>query len=253
MAVNKDRIQQRFARAAATYDRQAFIQLKMARRLLGLLDEHLSSPPRRLLEIGCCTGLLTEQLVRCFPAAETFFVNDLVPAFEETVRRRTGGAPQVRFLPGDIERIDIPADLDLVVSSSTLHWLADLPGFLRRLATRLPAGATFCFSIYGPENLAEVREITSIGLDYRGSGDLRRLVGERFDLLALEEEKAVLFFDDPLALLNHLRETGVNALDAPPWTRSRLEYFRQEYMARFSVGDRVFLTYHPVYCVARRR
>ena len=99
----------------------------------------------------------------------------------------------------------------------------------------------------------ELREITGIGLEYYSLEDLQNLVGSFFDILACEEEQLTLHFEDPLALLNHLRETGVNALNTVPWTRSQLNRFQQEYSGRFSRDGQVVLTYHPIYCIARKR
>lgn len=253
MRLNKDRIQQRFARAAATYDDQAVIQLKVAQRLLALMEEHILSPPDRILEIGCCTGLLTAMLHRMFKKVSAFYVNDLVPDFQTAVAERLDHDPLLIFLPGDIEQLDIPENLDLVVSSSTLHWLEDLPALFQTLYSRLAPGGTLCFSIYGTANLKELREITGIGLEYYSLADLKSLVGNSFDILACDEEEIPLRFDDPLALLNHLRKTGVNALDTAPWTRSRLNRFQQEYTSRFGRDGQVVLTYHPVYCIARKK
>lgn len=253
MRLNKDRIRQRFASASATYDSQAVIQLRMAEKLLALLGEYLATTPARILEVGCCTGLLTERLQKRFDQASTFYVNDLVADFRTRVAKRLENDPRLIFMAGDIEKLAIPEDLDLVVSSSTLHWLEDLPAFFRNLSSKIVPGGTLCFSIYGTCNLAEVRAITGIGLDYLDLAELKSLVGDYFEILTCEEEKVKLSFDDPLVLLKHLRETGVNALDARPWTLSRLEYFRQEYTTRFSSGEGVVLTYHPMYCIARKK
>ncbi|MCL7488164.1 MAG: malonyl-ACP O-methyltransferase BioC [Desulfobulbaceae bacterium] len=251
--LNKDRIRQRFFRAAATYDSQAVIQLQVAQRVLKMLAEHLAVPPQRILEIGCCTGLLTARLHRMFEEAATFYVNDLVPEFQTRVAERLDHDPRLVFLPGDIEKLDIPRNLDLIVSSSTLHWLEDLPSFFRRLSNFLTAKGTFCFSLYGAGNLAQVREITGLGLDYYSRGQLQTLVAESFDVLGCDEEEITLQFNDPMSLLAHLRQTGVNALDASPWTRSRLLRFQQEYIDRFSRQGKVILTYHPIYCIARSK
>lgn len=253
MRINKDRVRYRFARAAATYDNQAVVQLRVAERLLALLKEHMLQPPARVLEIGCCTGLLTARLHRMFEGAATFYVNDLVPDFQHRVAERLGHDPRLVFLPGDIEQLDIPENLDLVVSSSTLHWLEDLPALFRTLCARMAPGGTLCFSIYGPANLKELKELTGIGLDYYSLAELKSLVGSCFDILDCAEEEIPLRFDDPPALLNHLRETGVNALDSTPWTRSRLDRFRREYSARFGSRGKVLLTYHPIYCIARKK
>lgn len=252
MRLNKDLIRLRFAGAGATYEGEAVIQLKVADRLMALLEEHVASPPQRILEIGACTGLLTSRLHEQFPTADTIYVNDLVPDFQAGIAERLHHDPRLVYVAGDIEQLDLPPDLDLVVSSSTLHWLEDLPAFLQKINTCLRPGGIFCFSIYGIGNLSELREITGIGLDYYDRDGLQNLVGQTFDILACSEERITLHFDDPLTLLNHLRDTGVNALDATPWTRTRLNRFRRQYKERFESQGQVPLTYHPIYCFAMK-
>lgn len=252
MQPDKKNIYRRFARAAATYDRQAFIQQRVAERLLNLLDRHCPLPPRRLLEIGCSTGILTCMLARRCRGLETLYVNDLVPQFNGLVRNKVGDAVHLVFLPGDIETIALPASLDLVVSSSTFHWLRDLPALFHRLHDRMAAGSTLCFAMYGPHNLRELREMTGIGLDYPTVTGLKKMVGARFKVLTCEEELLTVHFADPRALLDHLRQTGVNALGTEPWTRRRLSEFIRRYADRFGGPEGVVLTYHPVYCIASR-
>ncbi len=250
MRPDKQTIRQHFVRAAATYDRQAVIQQRVADRLLALLAAFGGPPPRRVLEIGCCTGLLTSRLVRQYEHIKTLYVNDLISRFEPQVAAAIPAAVNLVFLAGDIETLDLPPALDLVISSSTFHWLEDLPALLNRLKDRMAPGSRLAFSLYGRDNLREVREITGIGLDYYRLGELRELVGRHFSVLTCEEERHTFTFADPLALLHHLRETGVNALAPGPWGRKQLHSFDREYRDHYGGQEGVALTYHPLYCLA---
>ena len=252
MRADKNKIRQRFARAATTYDRQAVVQREVAARLLRLLADHQGAPPRRALEIGCCTGILTAGLTRQYPELIELYLNDLVPEFQPLAAARVPGRVRLEFLAGDIETIALPAGLDLVVSSSTLHWLADLPALFARLHARMNEHATLCFSVFGPDNFRELRAITGIGLDYHSREELQRMVAQHFTVLACEEELRGHHCPDPGALLRHLRQTGVNALATAPWSRGQLREFSRQYQHRFGVPGGVGLTYHPVYCLARK-
>lgn len=252
MLMDKNTIRNRFARAAATYDHQAVIQQQVADRLLSLVAANCTKKPGRVLEVGCCTGMLTMKLIRLFPEITSFYVNDLVPEFRSIVMAKLPGSCSPVFLEGDIESIPLPADLDLVISSSTFHWLDDLPGLLERLSDRMTPKATLGFTLYSSANFHELRDICGIGLDYCSPADLRKLVGEKFSLLAFEEEQVSFYFDTPLQLLHHLRQTGVNALADSAWTRSRLREFSESYTGRYGGPRGIPLTYHPLYCVARK-
>ena len=252
MEPDKKTIQQRFARAAKTYDRQAVMQRRVADRLLALLDRHCLLPPARVLEIGCSTGILTIQVAAAYKNLTAYYLNDLVPEFNSLVQEKLKRSVNPVFLEGDIESIPLPPALDLIISSSTFHWLHNLPLLLERLHGSMSPQGTLCFSIYSTENLRELRAVTGIGLDYYPLAELRIMVEQKFRILACGEELLTYHFADPLAILHHLRETGVNALGTKPWTRSRLDVFSREYSGRFGTGQGVPLTYHPLYCVARK-
>jgi malonyl-CoA O-methyltransferase len=253
MTLDKERIKKRFTRAAATYDDQAVIQLKVADRLLTLLDQHAALPPRKVLEIGCCTGMLTSRLAQRYRGLEKLYVNDLVPDFNPLVANRVAEHVSPEFLAGDIETVALPENIDLVISSSTFHWLNDLPSLFGRLVTHMAPEGTLAFSMYSIHNLMELRELTGIGLKYYGLEQIKAMVGKHFLVLACEEELITFKFRDPLDILHHLRETGVNALDGSLWSRSRLTDFITQYKHRFTEGNLVRLTYHPVYCIARKK
>jgi len=254
MLIDKQQIRCRFQRAAATYDRQAAVQERVADRLLALLAEHGCMPPADVLEIGCCTGLLTRRLLEGCPSIRTMVVNDLVESFRETVLQRCRGrAAEISFLAGDIETMELEASFDLIISSSTFHWFHDLAGTLARLARHLRPHGCLAFAMYGPDNLCEIRELTGLGLDYPDLGTLRATVARHFTVTVCEERRETLVFADTATLLTHLRQTGVNALVRAPWTRKRMEGFLREYRHRFGDDRGVRLTYHPMYVLARSR
>ncbi len=249
--VDKDLLCQQFRRAAASYERQAVIQRRTAERLLDLLAQHCVRPPQQVLEIGCCTGLLTRRLVTRFSGIRELTLNDLVPDFASRLDL-AGLGPAVRLLPGDIETLPLPGSFDLIVSSSTFHWLDDLDRLLAKLTLSLRPGGLLAFSLYGPENLREIRALTGIGLRYRSLAEIAASLRQRFTLLHSGGELETLRFASPQDALRHLRQTGVNALSRSPWSRARLEQFCAEYRRRFSADGGVALSYHPLYFIARR-
>lgn len=252
MTLNKDRIKTRFAKAAATYDDQAIIQHKVADRLLTLLVQHTDSAPKRALEIGCCTGLLTSRLANLYREMDKLFVNDLVPEFKQVIVERVAGTVGLEFLAGDIESVTLPDNLNLVISSSTFHWLDDPASLFAKLAARMAPESTLAFAMYSRNNLWELREITGIGLQYYDPAELQEMVAKHFKVLAFEEEQITFKFQAPLDILHHLRETGVNSLIDSQWSRTYLSDFVKRYQSRFTEQNSVRLTYHPVYCIARK-
>ena len=256
-AADKDLIRRRFVRALATYETEARVQAEVAARLLSLLAETLPDfAPRTALEIGCAGGLLTELLVARLPALTSITANDLAPEYGVVLAERgRDWRPKLVFLPGDIEGLPLAGHFDLIISSSTLQWVHDLPGLAAKLARHLRPGGALAVALYGPDNFRELRELTGIGLDYPSLAELEAALSPHFRALICREERHTRHFPDALAVLRHLRATGVNALSADTgegWTRGRLARFGAEYEARFGGMEGVGLTYHPLYCVATK-
>lgn len=252
MIPDKKLITLRFEQAAATYEQQATVQYVVADRLLNLLATALVAAPANILEIGCCTGLLTEKVLAQFPGVESLTVCDLVAAFEQCVCRKIGEqVAKSTFLVGDIETVNLPAQYDLIISSSTLHWVHDLSGLCRKLHVHLNAKGTLAFSLYGVDNLQEIRTVTGMGLQYKTLEQLKTVVTENFHILAAEQARETLWFPDPIAVLQHLRATGVNSIGQQAWTRKQINTFVGEYRERYSGEQGVRLTYHPMFVIAR--
>jgi len=249
--IDKELLRRQFQRAAGSYDSQALMQQQTAERLLDALAARQDvRMPQRVLEIGCGTGLLTRRLAQRFSSIQELALNDLVPDFASRLDLSALAPASVHVLPGDIETLPLPGSFDLIISSSALHWIDGLDGLLGKLSNHLSPGGCLAFSLYGPENLREIRALTGIGLQYRSLAETAACVRRHFTLLHSSDERRTLRFPGPQDALRHLRETGVNALSREPWSRARLERFCAEYRARFSADDGVVLTYHPLYLLA---
>ena len=252
MNIDKQHIRQRFHKAASTYDKQAIIQMRVAAKLLALLNNAGCRQPETILEIGSCTGLLTKEIAGSFDSIKKLYINDLVPDFQKQIQKKLKlKAESFTFLPGDIESIDLPGSCDLIISSSTFHWLHNLEQFFQKLSRQIQTDGYLAFAMYGPKNLMEIRQLTGIGLEYKNIYELEKMVARHFKVITCEEHTETFTFANPLMLLNHLRKTGVNSLDRSTWTRKSLAEFSKKYKDDFSTENGVQLTYHPMYCIAQ--
>jgi len=251
---DKNEVARRFRRSLATYDDNAVVQERIGARLVDLLGTCPELRFSRVLEVGCCTGLMTEKLCRRFPV-ETLYLNDLVAEFCERARQRTEVAVAAvpRLLPGDIEATALPDDLDLIVSSSTLQWLRDYAGVFARFADALRAGGYLVFSFFGDGTLREIRELTGRSLHYPGLEELRRLLEERFIVFGTESRSDELIFAEPRQILRHLQATGVGGLGRYRWTPAGLRRFEQEYRRLFGGAQGVRLSYVSHFVLARKK
>ena len=251
----------RFDHAAATYDRHTAIQWSVARRLLWEIEK--DPAPRRILEIGCGTGLLTEQLRERFPGAQVHAL-DLSPAMVAVARRRWRGAGRVRWHVGDVRRFQPAGKFDLIVSNCALHWVVPLIPALRRIARWLAPGGRFHAAIMLRGTLTELHNtrrrvapdktplrtlptFAAICSNVRAAG-FARVVARRY--------KAVKSYPSADALLHILHEQGLTggaiAGRGRPLTRGELQRLRAEYDQRFQTPKGVKATYRVAYLCARK-
>jgi len=253
--LRKELIQQRFGRQLYDYRRHAVVQESMAERLAELTYKFApTSEIERILEIGSGSAGLTDALLARLNAKE-YFANDLVPESGKLVNTvaQQHQVESLEFLPGDIEQLHLPQNLDLIVSGATVQWLDDLHRFFKRMARVLNDGGQLCFSSFGPHNMCEIRELTQIGLNYHTLDELRELAAPWFDFEIMTEEFHELEFSNPTAVLKHVSKTGVNGLNQTPWTRSQHRSFVERYQQDYATNTGVQLTYHCLYCCLKKK
>ncbi|MFA8436688.1 MAG: malonyl-ACP O-methyltransferase BioC [Marinifilaceae bacterium] len=246
--IDKLKVKKGFGKSVATYRRNAFVQEAIASRLTNVLETFLGKQTGRILEIGCGPGVMTEKVIQHFQF-EKYFANDIVDQYDEVIRSIH---PKLEFLPGDVEKIDLPKPLDLVVSSSTFQWFQHLDSFLDKLHDSLQPGGILAFSSFGPENFREIRAVEGTGLNYLPFGKVERMLSQKFEILWGEKEILTHYFENPLSILKHMKLTGVNSLQEKPWTRSDMMRFEENYNDLFGMDLGVPLTYQPIYFIVRR-
>jgi len=255
--LDKSRVAASFLASSETYEEHAVVQKAVSLHLLSLLENILPKGRRTfpgVLEIGCCTGFLTEELVSKF-SIETIFLNDLVRDFCLVSASRIGGTVgKTEILAGDIEGCPLPDNLNLVISSSTLQWMTDLSLLIERIYQSLASQGFCAFSIFGPGTMKEIGQLTGRCLHYRSMADICGVVSEKFTILAADQEEHVLYFPTVRGVLRHIKATGVSGVSQRErWTNSRFRQFEQEYAQQFGSDAGLPVTYDTLYVVAQKK
>jgi SAM-dependent methyltransferase len=161
---------------------------------------------RRVLELGCAAGLLTEQLAG--RGAEVLAV-DREPRLVALARQRLGSRARIEV--ADMEQpLGIVADgsIDVAVASLVLHYLADWRPVLAELHRCLTPGGILVFSVHHP--------ITGWQLSDRADYHRSELISERWDWDGLAVTARM--YRRPLsAIFGPLRDAGflIDLVDEP--------------------------------------
>jgi len=251
--LDKQRIAACFEASAATYAKSAQVQKEISVQLIDFLCRHEDIHFSSVLEIGCCTGILTEFLCDAV-RIDTLYLNDLVDKFcLETGKFTEDKVGCIKNLPGDIETVALPENLDLVISSSTFQWIEDLAGLLRSIHQSLKSGGYVAFSLFGPGTMAEIAEITGNSLCYHSNDALTRMIGDGFDIVCNHTEKKRIYFETVMGVLRHIQETGVGGTRRQKWTKKNLREFESRYMTSFGSTKGVPVSYVSTFIIARKK
>ncbi|MFV1532635.1 methyltransferase [Phaeobacter sp. JH209B] len=253
--VDAARVARAFRRGLGSYHAAASAQAQIAAELSALLAAHIgTSPVAHLFEFGAGTGHLTDALLRDL-SVRHLTLNDLVPEAEAGLQPVLAAHGQsALFLPGRIETLALPENLDLIAAASVVQWIGDLPSLLQGFETALRPGGWLALSGFGH---AHFHELVALGSgaaapNYMDHHEWAQHLPPGLRLVELRQAPIALCFETPRAVLRHLRATGVNGQSRGGWTRRRLRQFEEDYRRRFGHQGGVRLTYDPVLMLAQR-
>jgi malonyl-CoA O-methyltransferase len=189
----------RFGARAGSYEAHAGLQSAVADHLARLLPD-LEAP--RVLELGCGTGLMSRHLVARYPRGN-FILTDAAPAMIAECRHNLAkvGSPRISYEIMDAGEAGGHARLDLIVSSMTLHWLADSRASLERLRRLLAPDGVLLYAMLGPDSFAEWRAVLAAERLPSGIAELPELPG-------VVEEDHLVPDNDSLSFLHRMKGVG---------------------------------------------
>lgn len=125
----------------------------------------------RVLDAGCGTGRVTEQLLERLSDAGRAIALDGSPAMVEHARKRLARfGDRVHYVVADLGRpLPIDGTVDAVLSTATFHWVPDHDALFANLAAVLRPGGWLVAQCGGFGNIATVqRALASIGDGWLG-------------------------------------------------------------------------------------
>lgn len=255
--IDKQRARRAFAKAAGTYDAAAVLQHEIAGRMLERLD-YVKLQPRRVLDIGCGTGMATGRLLKRYPKAEVLALDFALPMLAQT-RRRGRWLRRPKCVCGDLDHLPLAAhSVDLIFSNAAIQWSVDPAGAVAEMHRVLRPGGLLMFSSFGPDTLKELRHAWSEVdgfehvhgfVDMHDYGDM--LVAAGFADPVMDCEQLRLTYDNIRELMRDLKDIGANNVaqgrSRGLTSRARLQALGEVY-EQFRDGDgRLPASYEVVY------
>jgi trans-aconitate 2-methyltransferase len=238
------------------------------RPYLDLLAQIGADAPRRVVDLGCGPGNLTELLADRWPDAivEGLDSSPEMIATAQAVRRgRTAYRVQ------DVRAWDPADDVDVVISNALLQWVPTHRDLLRRWAAALPAGAWLAFGVPGNFDAPSHRIMREVAASPAWAGRLGDVL--RHDAVATPAEYATLLLDCGLSadawettythrlqgqdpVLEWVRGTGLRpvlaALDAPDAAAFESEYAARLRDAYPATSHGTFFPFRRIFAVAHK-
>lgn len=249
-----------FARAADAYDSAAVLQREIGERMLQRLD-YVKLEPRRILDIGCGTGVATEALLKRYPKADVIGLDFALPMLAHA-RKRGRWRHRPRAVCGDLDHLPLASrSIDFVYSNAAIQWSGDPALAVAEMHRVLRPGGLMMFTSFGPDTLRELRlawaqvdgHVHVHGfIDMHDYGDL--LVRAGFADPVMDAERLSLTYSDVQGLMRDLKAIGANNADGARsrglTARARLAGLAQAYESYRDVDGRLPASYEIVYAHA---
>ncbi|HVC49621.1 MAG TPA: malonyl-ACP O-methyltransferase BioC [Burkholderiales bacterium] len=223
--IDKGEVRRSFSRAASTYDANAVLQREAGQRLFDRLDFIVHSP-KRILDLGCGTGLGSFWLAKRYPYSEVLALDLAMPMLDQ-LNNRAGFwdwlnpnslLRRIHPICGDMDALPFRSgEVDMIWSAFALQWSVDLDATLAEMYRVMKEGGLLMFATFGPDTLVELRKIfakldglphVSQFIDMHDVGDA--LIRAGFVTPVMDMEYFTLTYKDVKTLMRDLKDLGAH-------------------------------------------
>lgn len=261
MTLQKKWVEQAFSGAAATYDEAAVLQYEVAVELLEILKKS-GVHPRSMLDIGCGTGRVTQELAHYWSIPVTAI--DCASGMIDYAERYYSES-SIHYVCADVEAFSFPsAHYDLVWSNFALQWCVDLAGILQKIHDSLVDSGVLAFTLPGKDTLQELKTLWRSMDHYDHVNDfisekslLNLLKQTDFEIIVFSRQQKIQWYPEVKSIVRALRQVGVHnslAHRAPGLTgKKRWEKLVSGYEIYRDTNKGLPVTYTVYQVVARKK
>ena len=243
MQSNPKKIKKNFQKSIDKYSENAVVQNIMAEKLVAAVKPKVFD---NILELGAGAGVLTKKVSENFKY-DRYYAKDLVEKSSIYVEKYV---PQALFFAGDFRRINFKRSFNLIISNAVFQWFKNLDKIIEKCSGMLECDGVLAFSTFSPDNLREFREVSGLSLEYKSVDYIKNILEKDFEIISIESFDYQLKFDNPLKILAHMKNTGVNSLTDKSWSVKDVKIFCDNYNRMF---PELTLTYSPIIIVCKKK
>ncbi len=251
-----------FSEAAEKYHQKAEIQKKVADGLISsLLPWKDTLPAGDILEVGCGTGFLSEQIIKEFPDRQKL-ITDLAPGMlsfcEDQLSEKGLVDDQTQFELLNVDEIsESEPRYSLIVSNFAAQWFKDTSIGLENLSKLLVPGGLLLCAFPGNHTFEEwYSNCLELGLPFTANSfpDVEEVVIKlSMNPVQVDYYENDLFqeFDQSLDFFKHLKEIGVRKSK----TGKQLTAKQLRLLTKFwdeKISNEVKVKWHVVYLAAKK-
>ena len=160
---NQHQIIHSFNKAAKHYEDAAIVQRMIGEQLIEQL-EIIKINPCSIIDLGCATGYLTEQVAQCYPQAQILGIDIAEQMIIQAKQRETR---KLQFACHMAEALPLESDsVDLIISNLMLQWCNELDPILMQCLRVLKPNGLLLFTSLGPNTLLELKASWQVIDDY---------------------------------------------------------------------------------------
>lgn len=202
------KIKQTFNRAEHSYDRHATLQHTTAMNLIHFLKNHVVTSDT-IIDLGCGTGLNTDQLAQHF-AYKEFYAVDIANLFLAKAKKNLA-SHKINLLEIDFEKIEtLKKTFDLINSNMALQWSIHFEVTLKRILSLLNHNGIFAFSLPLMGTFAEFKSYYAKNKFLTCEFILEQIPSQYYQLLVSHTETYTLPYADTAHALKSIKEIGAN-------------------------------------------
>lgn len=254
----KEQIKSAFSESVQNYHQEAEIQKKVANGLISSLRPWKDIIPEGpILEVGCGTGFLTEQIIKEYPGRE-FVITDLSESMLKYTESRLEQSERQSFEILDADKLTDPEPkYSMIISNFAAQWFSDTAIGLENLGKLLLPGGLMLIAFPGNHSFNEWYECClELGLPLTANPlpDVEEVVIKlSMGPMQIDYYENDLYqnFDSSMDFFRHLKAIGAGTSETGKQLKPKQLRLLTEFWDKKVSGD-VRVKWHIVYLAAKK-